>query len=235
MVLKVKNLLKVKYLKKKFIYSLLIIFLVFLLKIIPKEIPYFDKKGEEYFNNAIQETIAIYGVVRITNALVSVAKETEIEITPVGVGITLHIGQFLDPLDDATERLSTILTISLAILGLMKIFKEILTVYTFKLISYILILFLPIIWIEKLKNYYLPILTTIILILGLRFALPVCGIVNNYLYINFFQPKLEENKKVFTELKNLSNEEIIDSFVLQNTNDNGLFSKFKNIGNRKYR
>jgi len=168
--------------RKKFILSVLLIFLFLILRVAPSEVPYFDRKGDEYFKIATEEAVAIYAVARITNAVVSVAKETEMEISPFGVGITVHVGQLLDPLDDATERLSAVLTMSIAILGIMKISKEILQVYTFKLISYLLILLIPGLWIKLLRNFSRTLLNIVIILLAVRFALPVCGIINDFLY-----------------------------------------------------
>ena len=79
--------------QKKVLISLLIVFFLVISQIFKERIPYLDEKGDEYFVEATQKTVAIYTVVRITNSLVSVARETEIDITPAGVGLTVHIGE----------------------------------------------------------------------------------------------------------------------------------------------
>ncbi len=216
---------------KKLIISFLIISFLLTFRVFPEKIPYLDEKGDEYFNNAIKETIVVYGIARITNAIVSVAKETEIDVSPAGVGLTLHIGQVLDPLDDATEKLSTVLTISLSLLGLMKISKEILTIYSFNIISYTLIFLLPFIWIDRLKNLAMAITGIVILILALRLALPVCGIVNNLLYENFFKPRIEQNLTVFKDLSKLENKIFKENTLTINTNqkDEGFLAKLKSF------
>ncbi len=216
---------------KKLIISFFIIFFILTFRIFPEKLPYLDEKGDEYFKTAIKETIVVYGIARITNAIVSVAKETEIDISPAGVGLTLHIGQILDPLDDATERLSTVLTISLGLIGLMKISKEILTVYSFNIISYILIILLPSIWIDRLRSLVMVITGIVILILALRLALPVCGIVNNLLYEDFFKPRIEQNLVVFKDLSKLENKFSKEDTLIINTNqkDEGFFAKLKSF------
>ena len=218
--------------QKKVLISLLIVFFLVISQIFKERIPYLDEKGDEYFVEATQKTVAIYTVVRITNSLVSVAKETEIDITPAGVGLTVHIGEILDPIDDATERLSSILTLSLAILGLMKIFKEILTVYSFNIISYLLIILLPIIWINKLKNLAISVVGVIALILAVRLALPVCGLINSFLYNDFFKPEIEKNLKVFKDLSyyetKISKKNVLNIEEKERKGE-GFFSKFESI------
>ncbi|MEO2068202.1 MAG: hypothetical protein ABGX27_01660 [Desulfurobacteriaceae bacterium] len=232
----------ISYLKenKKTIYtSILLIFTIFVLRLLPSEIPYLDKKGDEYFETATKEAVAVYAVARLTNALVSVAKETEMEISPFGVGVTVHIGQVLDPLDDATERLSTVLTTSIAILGLMKISKEILQICTFKLISYLLIFLLPGLWIKKLKNFSRTVLNIVVILLAVRLALPVCGVINDFLYKDYFKPNIDKSLSVFNTIKeyekSLSPESLSlpDNFQQESNQEEGFslnpFSKFSSF------
>ncbi len=200
--------------RKEIVLSVFLILLVFILRVFPSQIPYIDRKGDEYFKTATKEAVAVYAVARLTNALVSVAKETEIEISPFGMGITVHIGQLLDPLDDATERLSAVLTTSMAVLGIMKISKEILQIYTFKLISYLLIFFLPGLWIKKLKNFSRTVLNIVIILLAVRLALPVCGVINDFLYKDYFKPNIDKSLSVFSTVKEYEKNLYPESFSL---------------------
>jgi hypothetical protein len=200
--------------KKQLTLFFLLIFTIFVLRLLPSEIPYLDEKGDEYFKTATKEAIAVYAVARLTNALVSVAKETEMEISPFGVGVTVHIGQVLDPLDDATERLSAVLTTSMAVLGIMKISKEILQIYTFKLISYLLIFLLPGLWIKKLKNFSRTVLNVVVILLAVRLALPVCGVINDFLYKDYFKPNIDKSLSVFSTVKEYEKSLSPESFSL---------------------
>ncbi|ADY72937.1 hypothetical protein Dester_0281 [Desulfurobacterium thermolithotrophum DSM 11699] len=187
----------IKKKRKEIIFSSILIIAVFIFRIFPSEIPYLDRKGDEYFEVATKKAVAAYATTRVLNAVVSVAKETEIEVAPLGLGMTVHLGQFLDPVDDATERLSTILTASIAALGLMKITKELLEIYTFKLISYLLFFLLPGLWIKSLRNFSRTILNIVTLLFAVRLALPICGIVNDFLYKDYFEPEINRALSVF--------------------------------------
>lgn len=186
--------------KREIVLSILLIFVVVIFRIIPSEIPYLDRKGDEYFETATKKALVAYGTTRVLNAIVSVAKETEVEAS-LGVGLTIHLGQFLDPIDDATERLSSVLTASIAALGLMKIIKELLQIYTFKVVSYLLIFSLPGLWIKRLRNFSRTILNIVILLFAVRLALPVCGVINDFLYRDYFEPEINKALLVFRGLK----------------------------------
>lgn len=187
--------------KIEIILSILLIFVVIIFRIIPSEIPYLDRKGDEYFETATKKALVTYGTTRVLNAVVSVAKETEVEVSPLGVGLTIHLGQFLDPIDDATERLSLVLTTSIAALGLMKIIKELLQIYTFKIVSYLLIFLLPGLWIKRLRNFSKTVLNIVILLFAARLALPVCGVINDFLYRDYFEPEINKALLVFKGLR----------------------------------
>ncbi len=187
--------------KKEIVLSILLILVVFTFRIVPSEIPYLDRKGDEYFETATKKALVAYGTTRLLNAVVSVAKETEVEVSPLGVGLTVHLGQFLDPLDDATERLSSVLTASIAALGLMKIIKELLQIYTFKVVSYLLVFLLPGLWIKRLRNFSRVVLNIVILLFAVRLALPVCGVVNDFLYRDYFEPEINKALLVFRSVK----------------------------------
>ena len=218
---------------KKTVISILLVLAFLGSKFAPEKFPYLDEKGDAYFHTAIKETVVVYGFVRMTNALVSMAKEMELEFSPAGVGVVVPIGQVLDPLDDATERLSTVLTLSLALLGLMKISKEILSVYALNIISYFFLILIPFIWIDKFKNVSVAISGIIIFILALRLSLPICGLINNLLYENFFKPRIEKNLIVFKDLSKFESE----AFNRENLNINSkkgesrfsIINKFKSL------
>ncbi len=185
--------------KKKL--TAVIIVLALLIRFLPQELPLLDKYGDEYFNSAIVKAVTTYAAARIINAIVSVAKETEVE---VGFSFlfsgssTIHVGQFLDPVDDAVERLSTVLTTSIASLGLMKISKEILQFYTPKLISYMLLLLIPGIWWLRFRKFSRFLMNLMVLLLALRLALPVSGIVNNTIYADVFEPQIQESLEILS-------------------------------------
>ncbi|WP_457598849.1 hypothetical protein [Hydrogenimonas sp.] len=77
-----------------------------------------------YTQKTLLKTTATYAVVRGVNALVSVFKESQINVEPAGIGMTLALGQVLDPLDDLTERISTLLVYSILALGLQELAAE---------------------------------------------------------------------------------------------------------------
>jgi len=64
---------------------------------------------DAYFREAITKAGVAYATCRVLNASVSIVKDSSLQLEPAGVGISLAVGQALDPIDDMTERLSDVL------------------------------------------------------------------------------------------------------------------------------
>ena len=82
------------------------------------EIPVLDKKANTYFNESISKAGLAYATCRVINASISVIQNSNLQLEPAGVGVSLAIGQALDPIDDMTERLSDVLVTAIVALGI---------------------------------------------------------------------------------------------------------------------
>ena len=70
--------------------------------------------AQEHF----QRALAVAAIARVFNGAVSVAQGTEVAIQPVGVGVTLTLGEILDPINDLIERFSLLALVASVSLGL---------------------------------------------------------------------------------------------------------------------
>jgi hypothetical protein len=61
--------------------------------------------------------LATFAAARALNGAISVVQGTEIALQPAGVGVTLTVGQALDPLNDLVERFSWIMLAATTALG----------------------------------------------------------------------------------------------------------------------
>ena len=71
--------------------------------------------------------LATYAIARGLNGVISVAQGTEIAVQPVGVGMTITIGEILDPLNDLVERFSWLALVASASLGTQALLTDILS------------------------------------------------------------------------------------------------------------
>lgn len=156
--------------------------------------PSIDDSADEYFRNSIAKAGVSYGVCRLINGTVSVIKESNLELEPAGIGISIAVGQVVDPINDMVERLSDILVMSISSLGVQELAYEIcLTLAPPVLASTLLILSL-LVWWESGKTAKLRgLLISIAIVIAIaRFCLPLSAVVNDYLQVNFFEKNIAE-------------------------------------------
>ncbi len=77
-----------------------------------------DRLGADAGERAFQRALAAFAVARTLNAVISLAKGTEVAVQPAGVGISFSAGEVLDPVNDLVEQFSWLMLTSSAVLGL---------------------------------------------------------------------------------------------------------------------
>lgn len=156
------------------------------------KLPVLDSTADHYFQEAILKASATYATCRVINASVSIVKDSSLNLEPAGVGVTLALGQFLDPIDDMTERASDILVTAITSLGVQKLAYEI-GVFVAPSILAVLLLFFAVLFgfgSEKWSRLQQTVLRLIFLIVIARLALPIAALANNYLQQHFFEERI---------------------------------------------
>ena len=145
-------------------------------------VPVYDRITNNYLNQSLKQAAVTYAVTRSINAAVSIIQESSLTVG-VGVEGNLALGQALDPINDATERFSDLLTFSLWSLGSEKIIYEISKLPAFTIIIIILAV-LNIFYNSKLlKN-------TLLILIVLRIFMPFSATVSYYFNRYYFIPNI---------------------------------------------
>ena len=164
------------------------------------KIPVLDIKTDAYFNEAITKAGVAYATTRAINASVSVIKESNLQLEPAGVGVSIAIGQIVDPIDDMTERLSLVLVTAITSLGVQKLAYEISVSLAPQLLAICLFIISILIWYEDKRVIALQsfLVRILILVAMIRFCLPVSSIANDYLYENHFSAQIAQANKALS-------------------------------------
>ena len=155
-----------------------------------------DTSSKQYIDKAFNRALITFGIAKTLNGVISVAQGTEIAIQPAGIGINLTPGQILDPVNDLVERFSWIMLASTTSLGIQKVFltMSIWPAFNYTLISFIL-LSLILLFIKTTKHVQIRILILRIslLLIILRFAVPITGVANESIYNIFLENEYIES------------------------------------------
>ena len=158
------------------------------------KVPVLDANTDAYFSEAITKAGVAYATTRAVNASVSVIKESNLQLEPAGVGVSIALGQIVDPIDDMTERLSLVLVTAITSLGVQKLTYEISVSLAPQLLAVCLFILSILIWSEdkRLAAVQSFLLRILILIAMVRFCLPLSSIANDYLYENHFEGQITQ-------------------------------------------
>jgi len=176
---------------------IILIVIALMLFILPGlKLPYLDQKADTYFSEVITKAALTYSVCRVVNASVSVIKESQIQIEPAGLGVSLAAGQVLDPLDDMTERASDILVTAIVSLGIQKIAYELSVAFAPVLIAIFLIALVMATILKSVRAKMIReiILKFMVLISVARLCLPISSIFSSYLNGHYFSPEITKVK-----------------------------------------
>jgi hypothetical protein len=192
------------------------------------KIPYIDTSSDNYFKNAITKAGVAYASARGVNAIVSMMQNSQLNLEPAGVGISLAVGQVLDPINDMTERVSNVLVLAITSLGLQKLLYEMSISIVPLLLGIVLILFAFSLLFqnEKINMFHSFLFFFSLALIVARFALPVASLANQYLYENFFSDKIQASTQAL-HVKGVDTYEL-SKITLPSEQETGFWGKISN-------
>lgn len=156
-------------------------------------VPVLDTTTDTYFREAITAAGLAYTTTRLVNASVSVVKESYLQLEPAGVGLSLAVGQALDPIDDMTERLSDVLVTAITSLGVQKLAHAMGVSLAPRILAPLLVLLALSVWLghERIDALRRLLVRLALLVVVARFCLPMAALANGYLHEHYFTKEIE--------------------------------------------
>lgn len=147
-----------------------------------------DKTATAQVEESLARALTCFALARVTNGAISVIQESEVAVSPTGVGLNLALGQILDPLNDLVERFSWVMLVALTSLGVQRFLLEISPWLGIQLLgSLALLLWLAGLWLGHWVRIDLAALGKRLLFLAIvvRFAVPLTAALNQTTYEYF--------------------------------------------------
>lgn len=152
-----------------------------------------DSFAAERVDAGLKRALTSFATARALNAVISVVQGTEVAIEPMGVGVTLSLGQVLDPINDLIEQFSSLMLIASVALGIQKILISIGGYWPISLVMTVVTLA----WSWHYFRHQQPpaLLSKIILILFMiRFTMPMVTIGTDVLFKQFLKDDLNASQ-----------------------------------------
>lgn len=164
-----------------------------------------DRHAATPVDDAFERALVTFAVVRGINAVVSVVQGTEIAIEPAGVGVVLTPGQAFDPINDLIERFSWIMLASSTSLGAQKVLIEMGAANVTQVLTLLAALVLGLLlWRGggvADARWRAVALRVSVLLLFVRFAVPVIVLVNDAVYEAFLAQRFQASQVALEETR----------------------------------
>lgn len=161
-----------------------------------------DHFAEQKYEALFQRAFITFAVARTLNGLISAVQGTELALQPAGVGVTLTPGEILDPVNDLVERFSWIMLGATISLGVQQVLLDVGQWWGVRL----LVALLGVAWLtlrlrrragaEGKTGIDQTLLRVLVIMLFVRFAVPVAMIANEALYHLFLESRYVESAEV---------------------------------------
>ena len=162
-----------------------------------------DRLAEAEYDALFQRALISFALARTLNGVISAVQGTELALQPAGVGVTLTPGQVLDPINDLIERFSWIMLGATLSLGVQQVLLDVGQWWGVR----ILLALLGLLWLwVRLRNSSRQgskhagserfLFRVFIIVIFIRFAVPVAMIANEGLYRLFLEARYVESTQV---------------------------------------
>lgn len=171
-----------------FLFSLLVIYLVSFAKL--------DSEANARIDSSFKQSLGVFATAKALNGIISVAQGTE-----VGFFVTVSVGEILDPVNDLVERFSWVMLASLTSLGIQKILMNVAVFKGFEILLIFSLVVLNMLFLLKTKKYQKGsqfFFKFTILLIVLKFSIPIMAMANEYVYVNFIKQNynIEVSQKI---------------------------------------
>jgi hypothetical protein len=166
-----------------------------------------DRYAREDLDSLFRRALVTFALARTLNGLISVVQGTEVALQPAGIGVTLTPGEILDPVNDLVERFSWIMLAATISLGIQQVLLDIGQWWVLR----VLVGLSGLLWLWWVLKRSPPgqnqqpaqqartrtiLMRVFLVLLFLRFAVPVSLVANESLYILFLQARFDESAQL---------------------------------------
>ena len=159
-------------------------------------------------DTGLKRSVVSFAAARTLNAVISVVQGTEVVIHPLGVGVTLTLGQVLHPINDLVEQFSFIMLMASVAFGVQKLLLTIGSTWVVSaLVAGLGLVWSVLYWYQRAP---LGLSRFLVVVVFIRFVMPVATIGSAYVFDQFsateYETSLASIKQTGEELRTLGKE-----------------------------
>lgn len=197
-----------------------------------------DRVAEDRYESLFQRAFITFALARTLNGVISAVQGTELALQPAGVGVTLTPGQILDPVNDLVERFSWIMLGATVSLGIQQVLLDVGQWWGVR--ALVAVLGVMWLWLRLSRSRQLHttagrteqvLLRVFIIVLFIRFAVPLALIANEALYDLFLESRYMESTQIIqaagADMENVGAQPVVEV----SDDEEGLFESLERAVN----
>ncbi len=131
----------------------------------------------------LKRSLVSFASARALNAVISVVQGTEVVVHPLGVGITLALGQVLDPINDLVEQFSSVMLMASVAFGVQKLLLTVASSWAVSAgVTALAVAWASLFWINRAPEWLSRLLVVVVF---LRLVMPVTLIGSAFIFEKF--------------------------------------------------
>jgi hypothetical protein len=188
-----------------------------------------DERAEDYLETTLARAAVTFAAARGLNAIVSVIQDTELALSPAGVGVTVAVGEVVDPLNDLLERFSWVMLASSVSLGIQRVLMEVGVWLGSKILAVAMIFVLAglIVSPDQGGNLKSIGLKLVLAALVIRFGLPIAAVGGEKVHDLFLKDTYETSYQDLEKTKDQIENQITITPHLPESEENNLLERLR--------
>lgn len=153
-----------------------------------------DKQASAVVETGLKRALVSFASARAANMILSVAQTTDISAKPLGIGVSLEVGQALHPIDEVVSQFAELMLAASVAFGVMKILIVIGAAWPVSLVLTVAALWWAWLrWHGKARHTLLS--RVLILLILIRFAVPLVAVGSDAVFSAFLAGNYETAQK----------------------------------------
>jgi len=151
------------------------------------------KLANENVDAGLKRSLVSFASARALNGAISVLQGTEVAVQPVGVGVSLSVGEILDPINDLVESLSSVMLMASVAFGIEKLLLSIGSNWAVSAVVTGVALMWCLLFLARSAPVWLTRL--MLALMFVRFVMPVCLIGSAWVFEHFSAQDYQQSQR----------------------------------------
>lgn len=146
-------------------------------------LPAVQQRADAQVDAGLKRALLAFAAARTLNAAISVAQGTQVALQPAGVGVTLTLGEVLDPVNDLVEQFSSLMLAAAVAFGVQKVLLAVGAHWAVSLaVTAVALGWALAYWHGRAPPW---LVRTMVVLVAVRFAMPVTALGSDWVFQRF--------------------------------------------------